>query len=363
MTGTTDALPNIYGLDVEALAALGPLSGQPAFRSRQIADWLYVHGAKSFEEMTNLPKELRQRMEKSCRIDRGRLVETIATADGSAVKALVGLDDGRAVEAVWIRDDGRETLCISSQVGCAYECDFCATASMPASSNLSAGEILGQIAEMRDEMARREATDLGNIVFMGMGEPLANYTAVTAALRLICGEPGFGIAARRITISTVGLTPEIVRLAQEPFSVRLAFSLNATTDEMRNDLMPVNRKYPFRKVFDALREFQRLKKSRVTLGYLLLKGINDTSEDARRLAGFARSLQCKVNLIAYNPHQFSAYAAVDNAGVEAFRRAMAPIAPQVMVTVRWSKGAEIQAACGQLAGGRPITAEEKPGDS
>ena len=132
---------------------------------------------------------------------------------------------------------------------------------------------------------------------------------------------------------------------------------------MRNDLMPVNRKYPFRKVFDALREFQRMKKSRVTLGYLLLKGINDTSEDARRLAGFARSLQCKVNLIAYNPHQFSAYAAVDNAGVEAFRRAMAPIAPQVMVTVRWSKGAEIQAACGQLAGRRPITAEKKPGDS
>ena len=232
MTGTTDALPNIYGLDVEELAALGPLSGQPAFRSRQIADWLYVHGAKSFEEMTNLPKELRQQMEKSCRIDRGRLVETIATADGSAVKALVGLDDGRAVEAVWIRDDGRETLCISSQVGCAYECDFCATASMPASSNLSAGEILGQIAEMRDEMARREATDLGNIVFMGMGEPLANYNAVTAALRLICGEPGFGIAARRITVSGWTTTSAFCQSVQ----IRETRTQNARSQRFRRGL-------------------------------------------------------------------------------------------------------------------------------
>jgi 23S rRNA (adenine2503-C2)-methyltransferase len=351
MPGTPDALPNIYGLDARALAELPPLAAQPAFRSRQIADWLYVHGATAFSEMTNLPKDLRRRLEESCRIDRGRLVETTATPDGSALKALVGLEDGRALEAVWIRDDGRETLCISSQVGCAYGCDFCATAAMRAGRDLTPGEILGQIAGMRAEMARRDVTDLHNIVFMGMGEPLANYSAVTAALRLICGEPGFGIAARRVTISTVGLAPEIVHLAHEPLPVRLAFSLNATTDEVRNKLMPVNRKYPFRKVFEALREFQRLKKSRVTLGYVLLKGINDTSEDARRLAGFARSLQCRVNLISYNPHPFSAYEPVDDEGVEAFRRLMAPIARHVVVTVRWSKGAEIQAACGQLAAG------------
>jgi len=368
MNETTDSLANVYGLDPGAFAKLGPLTGQPAFRCRQIAGWLYERGAKSFAEMTDLPIDLRLRMGEGYRIDRGRLVTSIDAADGSATKALFLLEDQQSVEAVWIRDGDRETLCVSSQVGCAYGCTFCATASMHAGRNLSAGEILGQIAGLRDLMSERGVTDLQNIVFMGMGEPLANYETLLHALRLICGVPGFGFSPRRITISTVGLAPEIVHLAHEPISVRLAFSLNATTDETRNALMPVNRKFPFRKVFEALREFQRLKKSRVTLGYVLLKGINDTAEDARRLAGFAHSLQCKVNLIAYNPHPFSRYQGVDDAGVEAFRRVMAPIAPHVTITVRWSKGAGIQAACGQLATRHKTPAEEptgkdRPGDS
>lgn len=349
--------PNIYGLDVEGLAGLPALAGQPPYRPKQIANWLYNQGVTSFDEMTNLSKPLRESLTQSLRIDRIEIAESQIASDDSATKYLFKLEDDHSIEAVWIREEDRDTHCISSQVGCAYGCTFCATASMHAGRNLTAGEILGQVAALRSEAAKRNTTDPGNLVFMGMGEPLANYDQLMQAIRLVCGDPGFELSPKRIVISTVGLVPEIRRLAQEPLAVRLAFSLNAPTDEQRDELMPVNKKYPFTKVFDALREYQQIKKSQVTLEYVLLKGINDSPDDARRLAKFARSLQCKVNLIAYNPHPHSAFAAVEDPGIEAFRKAMLPSATHVTITVRWSKGRDIQAACGQLA----TQNEESPG--
>lgn len=340
---------NIYGLEPDGIASMSALSGQPPFRARQIAHWIYGRGARSFGEMTNLSKEIRARLEESAEIRRIDPVEDSTSGDEGATKTLFRLDDGRPVEAVWIRDPRRETLCISSQAGCAYGCTFCATASLKAGRNLTTGEILSQVAALREKMAREGSVEVHNIVFMGMGEPLANYEEVVRALRLLCGTPGFGMAARRITVSTVGLEPEIRRLALEPLGVRLAFSLNATTDELRSRLMPVNRKYPLRLVLEALREYQRAKGAPVTLEYVLLSGVNDTAEDAERLARFARSLQCKVNLIAYNPHRFAPYEPVPDRRIEEFRSRMLPIAGRVTVTVRWSKGRDIQAACGQLA--------------
>jgi 23S rRNA (adenine2503-C2)-methyltransferase len=352
---------NLYGLSVEEIVALPCLQGEPAFRAGQIARWMYNRGIVSFDQMSDISKELRARIASACVI--GRIQPSFATeaGDGSATKYLFKLpppggpefsgadrSPERSVEAVWIRDDRRDTLCISSQAGCAYGCTFCATAAMKAGRNLTTGEILSQVAALREAMASRGPIDVHNIVFMGMGEPLANYDAVVGALKLLCGEPGFGLAARRITVSTVGLIPEIRRLAAEPVGVRLAFSLNATTDDVRSRIMPVNRKYPFYDVFRALREYQHAKQAPATLEYVLLKGVNDTREDARRLAEYARSLQCKVNLIAYNPHPYAPFVPVPDRAIEEFRRWMMPIA-MTTVTVRWSKGRDIQAACGQLS--------------
>jgi 23S rRNA (adenine2503-C2)-methyltransferase len=345
-------LQDLYGLDAAELGSLPCLAPEPAYRARQIEGWIYGRGARSFAEMTDLPKNLRERLEASCRIGRLEPIAAEAAADGGATKYLFALADGLRIEAVWIRDGERDTLCISSQAGCAYGCTFCATATMKAGRNLTAGEILAQVAALRDAMAaaRPESeAPAHNVVFMGMGEPLANYENLLRSLRLLTGEHGFGIGDRRITVSTVGLEPEIRRLAEEPLDVRLAFSLNATTDELRSSLMPVNRKYPIGRVLDALAEFQRRKGRPVTLEYVLLRGVNDSAEDARRLAGFARQLPCKVNLISYNPHPYAPYEPVSDPRIEEFRTAMLPIAPRVTITVRWSKGREIQAACGQLA--------------
>jgi 23S rRNA (adenine2503-C2)-methyltransferase len=299
--------------------------------------------------MSDLSKEMRARLSASCTIRRLRPDLATEASDAGATKYLFRLDGGaRSIEAVWIRADRRDTLCVSSQAGCAYGCTFCATGAMKAGRNLTSGEILSQVASLREEMGKCGVAEVHNIVFMGMGEPLANYDAVVQALRILCGEPGFGMAARRITVSTVGLVPEIRRLANESLDVRLAFSLNATTDETRARIMPVNNKYPFRKVLDALREYQERKGAPVTLEYVLLKGVNDTQDDARRLADYARSLQCKVNLIAYNAHPYAPFEAVGDARIEEFRKWMLPAA-MTTVTVRWSKGRDIQAACGQLA--------------
>jgi 23S rRNA (adenine2503-C2)-methyltransferase len=339
---------SLLGLTVEGMhAAPGPLAELPPFRTRQVARWIYGRGETRFEAMTDIAAPLRRELTRRYAADPDPIV-SLQRADGNeAIKFLFRLGDGHRVEAVLINTGKRRTICVSSQAGCAYACAFCATAAMGPGRNLSVREIVSQVLAVRKQMRDDQMEGGHNIVFMGMGEPLANLDALIPALRLLQADEGLAIGRRRITISTVGLPRQIIALADSDVKVRLAFSLHATTEVMRTQLMPINARHPFVEVFRALQYFQRTQCMRVTLEYLLLEGVNDTVDDARRLAGFARKLRCKVNLITFNPHPAAPFRPTGQDAMAAFVRAMHPIAPSV--TLRYSKGREILAACGQLS--------------
>jgi 23S rRNA (adenine2503-C2)-methyltransferase len=339
---------SLLGLNAEEMrAAPGPLAGLPLFRSRQVAQWIYGRGETQFEAMTNLGAPLRHELARHYDADPDPIISLQRADQNEAVKFLFRLSDGYRVEAVLINTGDRRTICVSSQAGCVYACAFCATAAMGPGRNLTVREIISQVLAVRRQMRIDGLENGHNIVFMGMGEPLANLPALVPALRLLQADEGLAISRRRITVSTVGLPRQIVALADSDIKVRLAFSLNATTDETRTRLMPVNAIHPFTEVFRALRYFQRTQRMRVTLEYLLLEDTNDTISDARRLAGFARKLGCRVNLIAFNPHPAAPFRPTGQDQISDFVRAMHPIAPSV--TLRYSKGHEILAACGQLS--------------
>lgn len=338
----------LLGLDAEQMRlAPGPLSGLPAFRSRQIARWLYVKGVTRFEEMTDIARPLREELAIHYALEPDPVVSLRRGEGDEALKFLFRLHDGKSVEAVLINSPRRRTICVSSQAGCAYGCAFCATAAMGPGRNLTAREILSQVLTVRNRMRDEGMIGGHNLVFMGMGEPLANLIHLTASLRLLQHDEGLAVGRRRITVSTVGLVPQILQLAEADVKVRLAFSLNATTDEVRSRLMPVNRKYPFPEVLEALQIYQQKKRMRVSLEYVLLKDVNDTEDDALRLADLARRYRFKVNLIAYNPHPAAPFTPTPEAGLNRFVQTMYPIAPSV--TLRYSKGRDILAACGQLS--------------
>ncbi len=347
VSAQTGKIP-LLGLDAEGMrGAGGPLAGLAAFRARQVARWLYVRGETRFEAMTDITRSLREELGRSYSLDPDPIADLRRSQEDDAFKLLFRLSDGRKVEAVLIQTPKRRTICVSSQAGCAYGCRFCATAAMGPGRNLTVREIVSQVLAVRILM-RREGMPRGhNIVFMGMGEPLANLDNLVPALRLLQDDEGLSISRRRITVSTVGVIPSILALAESDVAARLAFSLNATTDDVRTALMPVNKKYPFRDVFEALRRYQKGRRMRVSLEYVLLSGINDSREDALRLAGFARELRFKVNLIAFNPHAAAPYQPTPEDGVARFVETMYPIAPTV--TLRYSKGRDILAACGQLS--------------
>lgn len=325
----------------------GPLRDLPAFRARQVARWIHEAGETSFASMTDLPVQMRRDLAAHYTLSPHQVLSMKRSAGDEAVKFLLGLEDGRRVETVLIQTPARRTICVSSQCGCAYGCLFCATGSMGAGRNLTAGEIISQVMTVRRFLSETNAPAGQNIVFMGMGEPLANIDALIRVLRLMQGGEGTALGNRRITVSTVGLPDGIRRLADEGVRVRLAFSLNATTDETRSRIMPVNRRHPFRGVIAALRDYQERQRSRVTLEYVLLDGINDSRPDAVRLAGFAARHRFRVNLIAYNPHPASPFKPTPAPRIRRFAAAMSPIAPTV--TLRYSKGRDILAACGQLS--------------
>jgi 23S rRNA (adenine2503-C2)-methyltransferase len=338
----------LLGLTAEEMrSADGPLKDLPPFRARQVAHWLYARGETGFEAMTDIALPLRQELARRYTLTTDPVVSLQRAQGDEALKFLFRLHDGRSVEAVLINAPRRRTICISSQAGCAYGCTFCATAAMGPGRNLDSREIVSQVLAVRRQMREDGLGENHNLVFMGMGEPLANLKNLIPALRLLQADAGLAVGHRRITVSTVGLPPQILELADADVKVRLAFSLNATTPETRSALMPVNRKYPFTEVFAALQEYRRRKRMRVTLEYILLQGINDSSEDAVRLAGFARDLSAKVNLIAYNPHPAAPYQPSSPEAMERFVQTMYPIAPTV--TLRYSKGRDILAACGQLS--------------
>jgi len=323
-----------------ALAA----EGLERYRARQIYHWVFRRGVTDFAEMTDLPAARRETLASRFRISTPPIARRDISEDGTE-KFLIGLQDGRQVESVFIPRTPHDTFCVSTQVGCAMGCAFCLTATMGLVRNLTAGEIVGQVRVLAGALDLREARF--NIVFMGMGEPLHNYDATMAAVRILADEHGFAVHPRRITVSTVGLVPAIERLAGEDVMPRLAVSLHAPTDEQRAALVPVNRKYPIADIIEACRRFPPARRGRITFEYVLLAGVNDSREDARNLAALLQGLHVKVNLIPLNPAAGIPFERPSDERIDAFGRTLAERGITVMV--RKSRGRDIRAACGQLA--------------
>jgi 23S rRNA (adenine2503-C2)-methyltransferase len=319
------------------------------YRADQIYSWVYRKHHRTPAGMTSLPADLRDRFEQVCALEPPRLASVHATVDQRTHKFVMQLHDGARVECVSMRTERRLTLCISSQVGCALKCSFCATGLMGLARNLAAEEIVAQVIAMGDHHGWRD--ERFNLVLMGMGEPLANYRAVMDALRILNDGRGLNLGARRVTVSTSGLVPQIRALAEEGMALGLAVSLHATTDELRDQLVPVNQRWPLGELLPAAREFGQRTGRRVTLEYTLLAGVNDRPEDAERLGRMARDLPSKINLIPYNPVPGLPWKRPTPQAVTAFAESLYPNAPAVMV--RQTLGGEIWAACGQLGGLSP----------
>ena len=341
----TDSPVEIKGLLPQELEAFAVSVGLEPYRGRQIAAWVYNRGKTDFGEMTNLSRQDRERLRERATILDLRVVAKTTTEDGDTTKYLFELPDDHRVESVLMRDGRRRTLCISSQVGCPLGCRFCATGRMGLLRNLTAGEMLDQLIRVRRDLAST-GEDLTNVVMMGMGEPLLNYEQVVRAIRLMNLDYGAAVGMRRITLSTAGHVPGISRLATEGLKVGLAISLNATTDAQRTEIMPVNRKWPIAALLAAARAYQRQLGRRITFEYVLLSGVNDTQEDANRLVALIRDIPCKVNVIPWNPIGNSGFGRPSSRAIEVFVETLA--SAYITATVRYSKGADIGAACGQL---------------
>lgn len=337
--------PNLYGLDREGLGTLLESLGGRPYDGGQVYRWLYARRRLDPMAWTDLPRTLRERLASETQVDRGAIAARTSARDGT-VKYRIDLPRGGSVETVYMLDRRRITLCLSSQVGCALDCDFCLTAKMGFVRHLDPGEIAGQVALVQED--RSLADQRFNVVFMGMGEPLHNYDGVVAAIRLLADPDGVGLSRTRITVSTAGLVPGIERLAREKVRPRLAVSLNATTDDLRSRLMPVNRRYPLPRLLESLRAFSESTRERFTFEHVLLDGVNDSEAEIRRLGKIVRSLPAKLNLIPFNPVPgWLPYRAPSRAKVIGIRDRL--LADGVPVSVRFSHGAEARAACGQLA--------------
>jgi 23S rRNA (adenine2503-C2)-methyltransferase len=359
MDGRTEpAAQPLHALDLslEDLTALLREMGEPAYRARQVYRWLYVSLAEGFEAMTDLPKALRARLAERLVLSRLTPLARARSANRQAEKVLFGLPDGETVEAVLMRYRHRLTACISSQVGCPVGCPFCATGQSGFSRNLTAGEMVEQVlfferaarrgGTLRRASAAEPAHQLTNVVLMGMGEPLLNYEAVLAAIRRLADPRGFGFSPRRVTVSTVGVVPGILRLAEEDLPVRLAVSLHAADDDLRDRLVPMNRRYPLAALMEACRRYVEKTGRRVSFEYALMEGVNDGVEHAEQLVGLLSGLPCHVNLIPLNPTAECPYRGSARPQVLAFAQALRERG--VPVSVRLRRGLDIEAGCGQL---------------
>ena len=334
---------DLYGLSETEWRELFTSWGEPPYRAKQVREWVYDRGVTRFDEMTNLPKALRQRLEDETTLGTLDLAVEKQSSDGT-VKRLWKLSDGQLVESVLMPyRDGRRTACISSQAGCAMGCVFCATGQMGFARHLSSSEIFQQAAVFAGEL-KESGERLSNVVLMGMGEPFHNYDAVLVAIRRMMGE--LGIGARHITVSTVGLVPQIRRFAQEGLQVGLAISLHAATDEARGALLPVNRKWPIAELIDACREYVDATGRRVSFEWALIAGKTDTSQEAHALGRLLRGLNCHVNLIPLNPT--GGYDGVPTDAPEAQQFVSILQSHGVPATVRVRRGIDIEAGCGQL---------------
>jgi 23S rRNA (adenine2503-C2)-methyltransferase len=330
-------------LDRAELEAALAARGQERFRARQVFAWLYKRGVTDLEAMTDLPRDLRAALAREFEIHTPQVVSRERSADGTE-KFLLRLADGRNIESVFIPDTPNMTFCISTQVGCAMACAFCLTGKMGLVRNLTAGEIAGQVRVLAGALDLRDKPF--NIVLMGMGEPLHNYDAVMKAMRMLCDEHGFALPPRRVTLSTVGLLPALEKLGREPLMPNLAISLHAPTDAQRGALVPINKKYGVADIIAACKRFPVRKRSRITFEYVMLAGVNDSAEDARKLARLLDGVKAKVNLIPLNAAAGIPFERPSDAAVDRFARILAE--RDVTVSVRKSRGRDIRAACGQL---------------
>lgn len=339
-------LPLIYDLDMAGLEKQMAEWKQPKYRAAQIFQALYVDLAASFEDMTTLPSALRRQLEEAYAVSHLDPKATLDSTDGQTRKILFGLPNGEAIEAVLMRYDKRNTLCISTQAGCAMGCVFCATGQMGFRGNLTSGEIAEQVL-FYARMLKAEDQRPTNVVIMGMGEPFHNYDATMAAIDLLNDPNGFNFGARRFTVSTVGLIPAIKRFAGEGRQVNLAISLHATEDDHRTSMLPINRRYPIRELIDACRDYVSRTSRRITFEWALIRDENDSPDQARRLADLLKGLNCHVNVIPLNPTEGYAGQATTRERAEEFKTVLE--GRGITCTVRVRRGIDINAGCGQLA--------------
>lgn len=376
---------NLLDLDATAMAVFFANVDEKPFRSRQVLHWLHQVGETDFSRMTDLSKSLRETLSAQAMIGVPRCVSTSQSTDGTR-KWLLAVDEGNAIETVFIPEAGRGTLCISSQAGCALECAFCATGKQGFNRNLTTAEIIGQLwwavrtLSTAPQGARLDDSDcarpVSNVVMMGMGEPLANFANVVRAMRIMLDDHAYGLSRRRVTLSTAGIVPAIDRLREE-CPVALAVSLHAPTDELRNQLVPINRKYPLRELLAACQRYvdaslgeeisgakwQRKGAPRdfVTFEYIMLDGVNDSAQHARDLIALTRDVPCKFNLIPFNSFNESGFARSPDVRVRAFQELL--INAGLVATVRKTRGERIDGACGQLAGRVRDRRTRRPGQT
>jgi 23S rRNA (adenine2503-C2)-methyltransferase len=341
---------NLLGLDLAALTAAVEALGEKQFRARQLARSIHQRGAQHFDQMTDLAKSLRAKLAEHAEIAAPPVVRDSTSADGTR-KWLLDVGAGNATETVFIPEEDRGTLCISTQAGCAVNCVFCSTGRQGFNRNLTTAEIIGQLWWAEHALRRSLGVDervISNVVLMGMGEPLQNYDAVLPALRLMLDDNAYGLSRRRVTLSTSGMVPQIDRLAAD-CPVALAVSLHAPNDQLRDRLVPLNRKYPLAELLAACRRYlEHAPRDFITFEYVLLAGVNDGDREADGLVELARSVPCKFNLIPFNPFPDSGLARPASERIRAFAQRLADAG--IVTTIRKTRGDDIDAACGQLAG-------------
>ena len=342
-----DGRVNLKNLSLEELESFVASLGEKPFRAGQLTRWLYGRRARTFEEMTDLAKGFRQKLGESARISFLQNLEVRTSPDGTRKYRFL-LTDAETIESVLLPEKGHFTLCLSTQAGCALGCKFCLTGSRGLRRNLSSAEIVDQVIEVQAALSEEE--NLTNLVLMGMGEPLNNFQNVVRALEIIRSPQGLHFSHRRVTLSTAGIIPEMEELFSRRHFVQLAISLNASSDEQRSRLMPINRKYPLRDLLAACRRIPLAHREKITFEYVLIKGVNDAEEDALRLSRLLQGIPAKVNLIPFNEHSANPFQRPEEDAVRRFRAVL--MGSHFTTLVRLSKGLDIMAACGQL-GGKP----------
>lgn len=338
---------DIRQLELNQLKKIIAELGEPEFRAKQIFEWIWQKSAVSFAEMTNLPLTFRQKLEKKFTF-LNIVIDLKQESKDGTIKYLFKLFDGNNIEGVLIPSFDRVTICISSQVGCSLGCDFCATALLGYKRNLNFDEIYDQVAIMNKESEQIFGKRISNIVMMGMGEPLLNYPNVTRAIGKITSPMGLGISPQRITISTAGIAYKIKQLADDKINVNLAISLNTPNEKLRVKMMPITKKFPLKDLKEAIQYYYAKTKDIVTIEYIILKGVNDSTADIKMLKEFTRGISVKINLIEYNPTAHPKYISPEQDDILKFKTKLEE--NRFIVTIRRSKGKDIDAACGQLAG-------------